>query len=313
MRSLTVVTILAAGFLRAQSNIETLEKQAHEFEAQRQFDSAQEKLDAALKLTEQRFGNQSAEYGLCLLQLGDLGRKIHTKVASTEAAAYYTRAVRLLPNRAEAANAFLYLGILALGKKDYKHAGEQLQRAQTLDVNLAGPASMWMALMHERQDQAEEAEGLYKSAMAAGGSNTLEQLEPSTLYARFLQQHGRDDEAQSLIQNTFHPALPKVENPRPGSGSYRVGGGVSQPKLTYKVDPPYSEEARIAKISGTTLLQIIVDTDGQAKNIKVMKSIGFGLDDCAIATILKWQFSPGEKNGSPVAVYATVEINFRLL
>jgi TonB family protein len=98
-----------------------------------------------------------------------------------------------------------------------------------------------------------------------------------------------------------------------GGGAFRVGGGVSQPAVIYKVDPEYSEEARKAKYSGTVLLQLVVDVDGRAKNIKVVKGVGLGLDEKAIEAVQKWKFSPGKKNGSPVPVYATVEVNFRLL
>jgi len=98
-----------------------------------------------------------------------------------------------------------------------------------------------------------------------------------------------------------------------GGGAFRVGGGVSQPSVIYKMDPEYSEEARKAKYSGTVLLQLIVDVDGRAKNIKVMKGVGLGLDEKAIEAVQKWKFLPGKKNGTPVPVYATVEVNFRLL
>lgn len=98
-----------------------------------------------------------------------------------------------------------------------------------------------------------------------------------------------------------------------GGSAFRVGGGVSQPAVISKVDPEYSEEARKAKYSGTVLLQLIVDVDGRAKAIKVVKGVGLGLDEKAIEAVQKWKFLPGRKNGTPVPVYATVEVNFRLL
>jgi TonB family protein len=98
-----------------------------------------------------------------------------------------------------------------------------------------------------------------------------------------------------------------------GGGAFKVGGGVSQPAVLYKVDPEYSEEARKAKYSGTVLLQLVVDVDGKAKNIKVVKGVGLGLDEKAIEAVQRWKFAPGKKNGQPVPVYATVEVNFRLL
>jgi TonB family protein len=98
-----------------------------------------------------------------------------------------------------------------------------------------------------------------------------------------------------------------------GGGVFRVGGGVSAPMVLYKVDPEYSEEARKAKYSGTVVLQLIVDPSGKARDIKVVRSLGLGLDEKAIEAVNKWKFRPGVKNGQPVAVQATIEVNFRLL
>ena len=98
-----------------------------------------------------------------------------------------------------------------------------------------------------------------------------------------------------------------------GGGVFRVGGGVSAPVVLYKVDPEYSEEARKAKYSGTVVLQLIVDAQGHARDIRVVRSLGLGLDEKAIEAVNKWKFRPGYKNGAPVAVQATIEVNFRLL
>lgn len=98
-----------------------------------------------------------------------------------------------------------------------------------------------------------------------------------------------------------------------GGGVYRVGGGVSSPGVIFKVEPEYSEEARKAKFQGTVLLSIVVDEKGLPRDIKVVRSIGLGLDEKAIEAVQKWRFRPGMRNGKPVPVFATVEVNFRLL
>ena len=99
-----------------------------------------------------------------------------------------------------------------------------------------------------------------------------------------------------------------------GGGVYGIGeGGISAPQLIYKIEPEYSDEARKAKFQGTIVISAIVDTDGIAKNIKVMRPLGLGLDEKAIEAIKKWRFRPGVKNGKPVAVLVTIEVNFRLL
>ncbi len=98
-----------------------------------------------------------------------------------------------------------------------------------------------------------------------------------------------------------------------GGGAYRVGGGVSAPVILHQVDPEYSEEARKAKYSGTVLLRIVVDPTGRVTKAEVVRSLGMGLDEKAIEAVNKWKFKPGTRNGSPVPVLATVEVNFRLL
>jgi TonB family protein len=107
------------------------------------------------------------------------------------------------------------------------------------------------------------------------------------------------------------PADGSGKSAQPGLDSaFRVGGGVSQPSVICKVDPEYSEEARKAKHSGTVQLELVIDVDGRAKNIKVVKGVGLGLDEKAIEAVRRWRFIPGEKTGQAVPVYATVSVSF---
>jgi len=98
-----------------------------------------------------------------------------------------------------------------------------------------------------------------------------------------------------------------------GGGVFRVGGGVTAPALVSKVEPEYSEEARKAKYQGSVLLYVEVDASGRAQNIRVLHSLGLGLDEKAMEAVKHWRFRPGTKDGKPVTVAAQVEVNFRLL
>jgi periplasmic protein TonB len=98
-----------------------------------------------------------------------------------------------------------------------------------------------------------------------------------------------------------------------GGGVYRVGGGVTAPTLKYKKEPEYSEEARKAKFQGTVVLNVVVGVNGKATNITVAHSLGLGLDEKAIEAVKQWTFEPGKKDGKPVPVAASIEVNFRLL
>jgi periplasmic protein TonB len=97
-----------------------------------------------------------------------------------------------------------------------------------------------------------------------------------------------------------------------GGGFYRIGGGVTAPRLIYAPDPEFSEEARQAKYQGVVVLWAIVGTDGRTHDILVMRSLGMGLDEKAMDAIRRWRFEPGCKGGVPVAVQVNIEVAFRL-
>ena len=60
-------------------------------------------------------------------------------------------------------------------------------------------------------------------------------------------------------------------------------------------------------------MYVEVDPSGRAVNPRIVHSLGLGLDEKAIEAIRKWKFRPGYKDGKPVTVAATIEVNFRLL
>jgi TonB family protein len=82
--------------------------------------------------------------------------------------------------------------------------------------------------------------------------------------------------------------------------------------LIHKVEPVYTEAARAAGYRGTVMLWVTVDALGMPVDISVVSPIGMGLEQKAIEALREWRFKPGEKNGKPVAVRATVEVNFRM-
>ena len=94
-------------------------------------------------------------------------------------------------------------------------------------------------------------------------------------------------------------------------GVYRAGqNGVTAPQVASKVDPQYSEEARIAKLSGSVNITLVVDESGEPRNVQALTSPGLGSDEAAIAAVSKWRFKPGEKDGMPVPVSVAVEVSF---
>jgi len=97
-----------------------------------------------------------------------------------------------------------------------------------------------------------------------------------------------------------------------GGGAFRVGNGVSAPRVIYQTEPEFSEEARKAKFQGTCILGLVVDAEGHPTNIHVVSSLGMGLDEKAIESVKDWKFEPGQKNGHPVPTTINVDVDFHL-
>jgi TonB family protein len=88
--------------------------------------------------------------------------------------------------------------------------------------------------------------------------------------------------------------------------------GVVSPRVLYKVDPNYKQDAKAAKIVGTVEVALEVQADGKAHNAQIVRSLDPGLDQSALDAISQWRFQPGTKNGLPVTVEARIEVNFNL-
>jgi TonB family protein len=98
-------------------------------------------------------------------------------------------------------------------------------------------------------------------------------------------------------------------------GVYRSGkDGVSAPKCVYCPDPKPTDELRKRKINAVLLLELIVREDGSASDVRVLRGIGYGMDEEAVRVVSAWRFSPGKlPNGTPVPVQTVVEVTVRFM
>jgi TonB family protein len=104
-------------------------------------------------------------------------------------------------------------------------------------------------------------------------------------------------------------------NPNINSGEppYVAGSGVTNPVVLAQPRPPYTEEARNAHIIGNIAVQCIVRKDGTIDSFKMLRGLGYGLDESVIHTVAtQWRFKPGTKNGVPVDVLINIEVAFSL-
>lgn len=250
-----------------------------------------------------------------LIQEADSARDAHD---FDKAAGLYKRAVAIAANAQQRATGLIHLGIAELGARNEADAIHDFDQAQNADSGRTAEAEMWTAIAQERQSNLSAAETSYANAVAAAIPDSAMAATIMELYAQLLRQEDKTDEADS-IKNQASAIRKAEEEQLRTSGQvrnpdvYKIGGDVKAPTLAFKVEPAYSEEARVAKYVGTVLLSIEIDSDGSVRDISIVRGLGFGLSQKAVEAVSKWKFNPATKNGEAVAVTANVEVNFRLL
>lgn len=120
---------------------------------------------------------------------------------------------------------------------------------------------------------------------------------------------GQSQPLTSLVQSTARfeppPAAPRPREP------FRLGGDIQQPRRLVYVPPVYPEIARQARVSGTVILEAIIDESGVVRDVKVLRSVEL-LDRAAVEAVRKWRYTPTRLNGVAVPIIMTVSVAFSL-
>lgn len=97
-----------------------------------------------------------------------------------------------------------------------------------------------------------------------------------------------------------------------GGGPFRPGSGIEPPRLLREIKADYTDEARRRGVTGDVVLEIVVRRDGSVGDITVLKGLGSGLDQRAVAAVRQWRFAPARRQGAPVDVIVEVAVEFTL-
>jgi TonB family protein len=91
-----------------------------------------------------------------------------------------------------------------------------------------------------------------------------------------------------------------------------VASNTTPVEIISKPKPAYTDEARAKKIEGEVSLQVVFTASGEVRVERVVKGLGYGLDDSAQAAAHQIRFKPAQQNGQPVDSTAIVHIVFEL-
>jgi TonB family protein len=86
----------------------------------------------------------------------------------------------------------------------------------------------------------------------------------------------------------------------------------SHPPIVFQTEPAYPLDAQLARIEGTVVISLVVNEQGEPHDLRVIESLGYSLDEAAVAAVSGWRFRPIAVSGRAEAVPATVRVDFRL-
>lgn len=87
-----------------------------------------------------------------------------------------------------------------------------------------------------------------------------------------------------------------------GPGAVEVLATSKLPLPRGRCDGRYTDEARAAGVEGTVVVDLVVGASGRTRDIRVVKGLSHGLTEAAVAAVKACRFTPGERQGRPVAV-----------
>jgi protein TonB len=91
----------------------------------------------------------------------------------------------------------------------------------------------------------------------------------------------------------------------------RAGGGIPAPQRIFDAAPVYPEAARAAGVQGIVIAEVLIDTDGNVMDIRVLRSHPL-LENAAVDAIWQWRYEPVLVDGQAVPMVLTVTLNFTL-
>ena len=193
---------------------------------------------------------------------------------------------------------------LGFGQSD---AGDSLEKyRKELETNRAS------SLAHFRIGEIFLKQKNYQSAANEFREALNGDLQPAWVEAQSHMSLGAIFELSGQSDRALNEYQLATRTTRQAPGAVQAGSGVVPPQLLQKTEPEYSEEARLAGLEGAVSLTGTITEQGVPRDMRVTGSLGFGLDEKALAAIQQWRFTPGTRQGQPVPVVMTVTVDFRL-
>jgi TonB family protein len=147
----------------------------------------------------------------------------------------------------------------------------------------------------------------------SGGANGIKGTVASADFGNGIATAGKGDgrsNGQGVSTGGF--GAEQVVHGGPKLAAANTGAATTPVEITYKPNPVYTDEARSLKLEGEVLLDMSFSSNGTLQVNRVVRGLGHGLDEAAVAAAKKIRFKPAMRNGQPVDSNAIVHVLFQL-
>jgi protein TonB len=103
---------------------------------------------------------------------------------------------------------------------------------------------------------------------------------------------------------------PPPSQPKPTKRVVRASSLLKPPRQTFSVNPEYPALARQAHVSGTVVVDAVIDEYGNVVQAHAVSGHPLLLS-AALGAVLQWKYEPSYLNGQPVSVELQVQVIFR--
>ena len=121
---------------------------------------------------------------------------------------------------------------------------------------------------------------------------------------------------QSGVSGQTNKAVKSVDFSEPALPKTKVVEAKVSPiapvAIQSKPAPVYTEEARRLRVEGDVVVQVVFSATGEIQIIGVVKGLGHGLDEAAVAATRQIRFTPARRDGHFVDYPATIHVVFAL-
>jgi TonB family protein len=119
----------------------------------------------------------------------------------------------------------------------------------------------------------------------------------------------RSAPAGQVRKTGFDEALVRVE-PVPQPARHAVARRPVE--IIAKPKPEYTEEGRRNRIEGVVLLEVVFTVSGEVRVLRVVRGLGYGLDEAAIAAARQIRYKPAMEERRPVDERAVLHVVFQM-